>query len=247
MTRIFDTLEEAALEVRRDLAKGTQMVFTRVQQLDGLHLDGRERQGYSYAIREVPDDLWEVITLGQKLGFKDYIEQPQGLYDWGREEVWRRISAISHLGATPTEIESPLLNKTLEGNHPSYTYGERLYGMTEALLTAIQVSPDTRRAFWPMFLPQDSLRASAPTRIPCTIGYQAMLRAVGQGHHLLWFYLQRSCDFDRFWLMDVWFASQLQRAVAKELAIGEGEVRPGVLYHYIISLHSFGVSEIEIY
>jgi hypothetical protein len=253
MTRLFETLYDAALEIRRDLAKGTQMKYTRVQQLTDQNLDGRERQGYSYAVRDVPTDFGEIIRIGQELGFEPYVNTPEEMETWANEEIRYRCWPESYLEGTPTEMRSPLLRGTVEGQHLSYTYAERLNGMIPAMVRAIETSPDSRRAFWPMFLPQDAIRSCAPTRIPCTIGYQAMLRQVDETETtLLWFYLQRSCDFDRFWLTDMWFARMLQKAVAGELYSahlvgGQGPVTPGAVYHYVISLHSFMDSAISIY
>lgn len=244
MSRVFETLEQAALEIRRDLSKGTRMQFSRVQQHMDADLPGRERQSYEYCIMDsgVPSDPRDLVQLGQKLGFKPFVENAAAMEDWLVQELHSRLFPYQHLTDLSTESFNPLLKSTLEGNHPSYTYRERMAGAIPALEAALKVSFDTRRAFWPIFLPQDAFRAAQPTRVPCSLGYEVMLRNVDGQERLQIFYLERSCDFDRFWLSDVWFAYRLGAFIADQLGFPMGPV-----YHYIISLHSFDVDMHEIY
>ncbi len=243
MGRQFETLEEAALEIRRDLAKGTNVDFTRVQQHMNAHLPGRERQSYEYCVMGgIPDDADDLVMLGQKLGIQVYVDYPHQMKAWLRSELHSRLFPYQHLNEFATEIDNPLLKSTVEGQHPSYTYRERLAGAIPALCAALDNSLDTRRAFWPIFLPQDSFRAAQPTRVPCSLGYEVMLRNLDGETKLQVFYLERSCDFDRFWLSDVWFAYKFGKFIADQYGYSVGAV-----YHYIISLHSFQVDMHEIY
>lgn len=244
MARTFETLREAALEIRRDLAKGTKVDFTRVQQHVDQNLPGRERQGYEYAIMEggMPNEPITLCSLGKDLGFKPYVENFTEMLGWLPIELADRLYPLQRQGGPPTELQNPLLKSTVEGNYPSYTYRERLMGATSALVEQLYATPDTRRAFWPIFQPQDSWRAISPTRVPCSIGYEVMLRNVDGAPRVQMFYLSRSCDFDRFWLSDIWFAYKFGCFVASELGYQMGSV-----HHYIISLHSFDVDMHEIY
>lgn len=242
MGRVFSTLKEAGLEIRRDLAKGTNVDFTRVQQHMDTHLPGRERQSYEYCVMDVPHEAEDLIALGKELELKPYLNHPYEMERWLRSELSSRLFPYQHLGEFATEIDNPLLRSTVEGNFPSYTYRERMYGAVSALCTALENSLDTRRAFWPIFLPQDSLRASQPTRVPCSLGYEVMLRNVDGQTKLQVFYLERSCDFDRFWLSDVWFAYRFGKHIADQFGY-----QVGAVYHYVISLHSFQVDMKEIY
>jgi len=54
------------------------------------------------------------------------------------------------------------------------------------------------------------------------------------------FYLQRSCDFSKYWLTDVWMARQFQKSVL-ELVNQEvrDEIHLGSFTHFIISFHRF--------
>jgi thymidylate synthase len=114
--------------------------------------------------------------------------------------------------------------------------------MDAAVIAALRKNRDSRRVFWPIFRPEDAIRAGAPTRIPCSLGYQFVLRELAGDERLLLFYLSRSVDFDTFWLSDLWLAHKMQVHVAGELS-----TNVGYLSHFIISFHSFAVNDQEIY
>jgi len=218
---------------------------TRVQQRTNQKLSGRELLGYSYLIEKggIPDSAQEVVELGSSMGFPIYrADMEHGLKilkDWMALEIhYRKHGVLGDMN----EKDHPALKTTIEGNWPSYTYGERLSGALEALSTTLELSPDSRRAYWPIFEQHDSLRAMAPTRVPCSLGYQAMIRNTTQGPQLILTYLQRSADFDTFFLTDIWLANQFQKALAERL-----EVASGQFMHFITSLHSFTVEGTEIY
>jgi len=243
MGRLFNSLSEAALEIRRDLAKGTQMEFSRVQQHTDQNLPGRERTSYEYCIMGgIPNTAEGLVKFGISHDFRPYQEHPTAMIEWLELELHNRIYPHVHMNENPTELSNPLLQSTLEGNYPAYTYRDRMVGATLAMGSALEVSLDSRRAFWPIFLPQDALRAGYPTRIPCSLGYEIMLRKVEDKTVMQVFYLERSCDFDRFWLSDVWFAYKLGQHMAESFGVEMGPV-----HHYIISLHSFTVDLDEIY
>lgn len=246
MGRFFHTFDEATEEIRRDLAKGTRINFTRVQQRVGEHLPGRERTGYEYTVLTgIPEETEELLLFGQVHHFPLFQEKVDrdALGQWLMLETNQRLYPMSYTpGDPPLELLHPALKKTLEGNWPSYLYRERMVGAVEVMTSILDGSPDTRRAYWPIFHPEDSFRAGAPTRIPCSIGYQLMLRKFNDQTLLIMVYLQRSSDFDTFWLTDVYLARQFQLQVAKRL-----NVDPGSFSHYIISFHSFQVEGTEIY
>lgn len=243
--RLFSTLSEAESEIRRDLAKGTPNEFTRVQQRTGLSLAGRERLGYEYAIQQFePLEAGDLLEFGKNRGFPLYCQHGLQMMDWLNAELDSRLDPIRYLcnKQEDLEINHPALKTTLEGNHPSYTYPERMIGMLDHMVNTLNRNRDSRRAFWPIFQPQDGIRSAEATRVPCSLGYQAMIRWVGGHEELLFFYIERSCDFDHFWLSDIWFARKIQETLAQRLA-----VRAGLLHHFIISFHSFEVDDQEIY
>lgn len=242
--RIFASMEDAMIEIKRDVYKGSQLKTSRVQNRVGLDADARERVGYSYGIiGDFPDNPEELVELGKELGLNWYDEHGDEIIRWLTNEGAYRSDPIFYLKSPPNEFNHPALRSVQEGSHWAYTYVERLYGMQDAIITALREDPDTRRAFWPIFLPQDAIRASSPTRIPCSIGYHFMIRKQPNGQPgLNMTYLQRSADFDIFFLSDVWLARQIQLNISAELS-----VQPGLLVHNVISLHSYAVTGEEIY
>jgi hypothetical protein len=244
VSRTFQSLAEAASEIRRDLAKGQLVESTRVQQHTHQAISGRERSGYEYTIMDggFPRIAEDLVQLGQLQGFRPYIDTPHEMERWLIMELGNRLRPFDHLSENATEMDNPLLRGTIEGNWPSYTYRERLAGAYQAMQNALDVSMDSRRAFWPIFLPQDALRAGYPTRVPCSLGYEVMVRNVDGEPRLQMYYLSRSCDFDRFWLSDIWFAYRFGLDLAESYSMKMGSVS-----HYIISLHSFTAGVEEIY
>lgn len=237
--RYYTNLPEALSEIQRDLAKAPSLISTRVQQRTGQELRGRETLGYSYAIEEggIPTLPEVVIKLGRDFGFKTFVDSKLAAWLWNEIKI-RERGVLNQLN----ELNHPALAQTIEGSWSAYTYGERLHGAMEAMEEALATSPDSRRAFWPIFRPEDSLRAAAPTRIPCSLGYQALIRDTRQGPRLVLYYLQRSADFDTFFLTDIFLAHRFQIALASRL-----KVLPGQFIHTIISLHSFAVEGQEVY
>lgn len=243
--RTFETLSDAASEIRRDVYKGPKVESTRVQGWEGLELAGRERFGYTYAIMDpnsIPTSPAGLVSFGMQNEFPLYVEHCIEMENWLVLELDQRLHPQVYLSSPPADALNPALAKAKEGDTYSYLYRERLAGMMKAMRATLLKNPDSRRAYWPMFQPLDALRASSPTRIPCTVGYEAMIRNVGGVEKLLWFYIERSCDFDNFWLSDVWFAHKLQEQLAQRL-----KVEMGALIHFVISFHSFFSEGTEIY
>lgn len=245
--RSFFNIREAVSEIRRDLSKSPSLISTRVQQRTDLRLNTTESLGYDYTIYEIPDlSASELVELGKECDFEFYKTTPKiNLINWLESElIARRFPEQEVTNPTGHEKYHPALATTKEGNHYSYTYPERLLGMRNQIVNVLANSPDSRRAFWPIFQPIDAVRTGAPTRVPCSLGYEFMIRKVGgeDQRKLLMFYLERSCDFEHFWLSDVWFAVKLQQQIADELKISRG-----IFSHYIISLHRFSEEGEEIY
>jgi thymidylate synthase len=242
--RLFMNPAEALSEIRRDLYKGPKVTSTRVQNRTDQQLPGRELLLYSYAIENNhwPENGKGVVDLALKLKL-DFYSKP-GIANWLDTESVGRLAEV--IGETSDHLH-PALCQTFEGNWPSYTYGERLHGAQAALLMSLRASPDSRRAFWPIFRMEDSFRASAPTRVPCSLGYQTLIRNTPEGPRLLLIYFQRSADFDTFFWSDIWFAHKFQRSLCYHMRDIIEDLEVGQLMHVISSLHSFTVENTEIY
>lgn len=248
--RTFNNMIEAAKEVRRDLYKSPLIWTTRVQQEMGLDLQGHERLGYSYAVpfSGLPTNPNDLVDQAIDLGFEFFKTYESEMRNWIRMEEYHRYHtpnpATFQANNPPAETVHPALRKTIEGNTWSYVYRERLYGLVEQATAQLAAVPDSRRVFIPIYQPMDLIRAGQPTRVPCTLGYQLIIRDVpGHGKRLNVVYLQRSSDFERFWLTDLYFAARLLEVVANQLE----DVEPGLVMHYIISFHDFVSGDEEIY
>lgn len=253
--RLYTTLAEAASEIQRDLKNGQTISGTRVQQRRGK-FTFNERLGYDYAISENesawPETPGDLVNLGISLGFETFKKYHAEYAIWLDREIEARTRGNFGNPDMLTEPFHPALISTIEGNWPSYTYTERLSGAIPALVNALISAPDTRRAFWPIFRPEDALRASAPTRVPCSLGYQVLIRPTTLGPRMYLVYLERSADFDHFWLTDIWLARQFQKAVlqaAQHAGVMYEGRQPtiGPVIHQLISFHSFEVAGTEVY
>lgn len=245
MIRLFTNLEHALLEVRRDLAKAPDVPSSRVQQFiaDGVT---KELTNYSYGIVDLDESAVQLADLGAKY-FPWWDQHKDAIIEWLERESHIRLH--TNRVFSPAESQHPALMKTIEGQTWAYTYSQRLFGFQETIRELLRTFPDTRRAFWPIFNPLDTLRAIEPTRIPCTLGYQLMIRdSVPMSPPMLEFTIvQRSCDFEKFWLSDLWLGRQIQCKVAKALQATGMAVIPGNLNHMVLSLHRFQEGSEEIY
>lgn len=257
--RNFADVREAGLEIRRDLFKGPKVASSRVQQFTELQgLEAHERFGYSYSISAdgFPPSVDEVIDVGTRLAFPDY--QTEAGRD--RMRTWLRLERSDRLIDKPlagpnglTEELHPRLISTVEGKWPAYRYAERMKGAVEILAIQLLRAPDTRRAYWPVFWHEDVYRSHAPTRVPCSLGYQFLIRKVNEDLVLYLLYYQRSADFEHFWLSDVWLAQQFQSFLRIKIINLAGESSPlcslqmGTFIHFIASFHLFDDELKEIY
>lgn len=231
--RVFRNLPAAIKEIKRDLSKSPEMDSPTIQNLEVDGLKVREAMSYTYTLMDVPIAALDLIKEAQKAEYplpEDLLETA----DWMSKEIEARI--YWQPGAI-YETQNPHLKTVLEGSEPSYSYTDRLFGMLQVLGATLVRNPDSRRAYWPMFIPEDSLRAPRHTRIPCTIGYWAAIREVNGVKRLHFTYLQRSCDFRRFWLFDVWFARRLQFELFQYLKQYMRDLEMGHLTHTILSFH----------
>jgi len=114
-------------------------------------------------------------------------------------------------------------------------------GDLDDMIELLYREPYTRQAYLPIFFPEDT-GATHGGRIPCTLGYQFMLR----GRELHMWYFIRSCDFIRHFRDDIYLAARLQLWVLQELVEKEladkqsylwNEVAPGDFTMFICSLH----------
>lgn len=246
--RLYQELDEAVSEITRDLFKSPTVHSTRVQHVETDVL-GHEAMNYMYTIptKAIPEKGEDLAAFGAQ-HFPYWDRHYRNLLEWLNAEKIARDEGPVLSSKISADLLHPDLQKLMEGNHFSYTYAERLIGADRAISRALFNNPDTRRAFWPIFQPLDGIRAAELTRIPCSIGYQVVIREVpGQGPRLHLTYIQRSSDFARFWLSDVWFATRFQRNILQEVRYHYPELQLGHFSHIILSFHHFLEDKKEIY
>jgi hypothetical protein len=123
------------------------------------------------------------------------------------------------------------------------------YGDLDDLVNLLHRDPYTRQAYLPIFFPEDT-GAVHGGRIPCTLGYQFLLR----DNLLHMWYFIRSCDYVRHFRDDIYLACRLLLWVLDQLQGKEqisneqslvathsdwvwSEVDPGYLNMLVCSLH----------
>lgn len=247
--RLFPSLNDAILEIRRDLVKSPIVDSNRVQH---MIVDQRTAEAtcYSYAImtEDFPTTRWDLIGTGRK-HFPFWEDNQFQLAEWLAHELNSRTSNFG-FSAEPPEEYHPTLRDMKEGGDWSYHYSERLIGWKTCIANQLVSFPTTRRAFWPIFHPIDAIRANRPTRVPCTLGYYWTLRPKpnAEGYLLLeCTLLQRSCDFEKYWLSDVWLAYMMTLDLKSYLLPDEYIVEMGNFNHMIMSFHRFIPEGEEVY
>lgn len=170
---------------------------------------------------------------------------------WAEEHFQERISGIPH-NPPPSHVRWPFAQRSNEQHTDaderfSHTYPERIWpkyaggsvyprdgiryplGDLGDVINLLQTRPGTRRAFLPIWFPEDT-GAVQNQRVPCTLGYHFMVR---DGKLKIVYYI-RSCDFFRHFADDVYMAARLCQYVAEATSS-----EPGNLVMHISSLHIF--------
>jgi hypothetical protein len=119
------------------------------------------------------------------------------------------------------------------GNHGVRFY----YGDLQDVIDQLYHDPLTRQAYLPVFFPEDT-GAVHGERVPCTLGYQFMIRDDGRGLRLHINYFIRSCDLLRHFRDDVYLAVRLAQWVRNKLLPG-CKCQMGDLTMFMGSLHVF--------
>lgn len=117
------------------------------------------------------------------------------------------------------------------------------YGDLGDVIELLKRSPYSRQAYLPVWFPEDTGSASGQ-RVPCTLGYQFIIREGAAGKRLHVIYHMRSCDFMRHLADDIymtirlaqWVRDQLQGSVEDQRFAG---MTLGTLYFSAGSLHIF--------
>jgi hypothetical protein len=126
-----------------------------------------------------------------------------------------------------------------------FTYMERIWppgtcqgvrfgpGNLSDVIALLLTEPHTRKAYLPLFFPEDTGRAG---RTMCSLGYHFMRR---EDELHMWYHI-RSCDFIRHFRNDVYMAIRMAQFVLGELRREDelwGHVKLGSLFFSAYSFH----------
>lgn len=135
----------------------------------------------------------------------------------------------------------------LTAEHPARMEGIRYpYGDLNDLVELLYRSPYTRQAYLPVWFPEDTGSVFGQ-RVPCTLGYQFLIRETPAGKRLHITYHMRSCDFMRHLADDIYMTIRLAQWVKAQLTSAGFENRDtkfsglklGTLHFTAGSLHIF--------
>lgn len=127
------------------------------------------------------------------------------------------------------------------------------YGDLDNVVDLLRKSPYTRQAYLPVWFPEDTGSVSGQ-RVPCTLGYQFLIRETPAGKALHVTYLMRSCDFMRHLADDIYMTIRLAQWVRDRLP-GEYDDDPdnpfagtklGKLHFHAGSLHIFEADRVAL-
>lgn len=151
------------------------------------------------------------------------------------ERLWPKHAPLPMADRPPLQTQSK--------SKPGYNFGIRYeYGDLGNAVDLLVQEPHTRQCYIPIWFPED-LHAAAVQhqRVPCTLGYHAMLRE--RKLHL--FYPMRSLDLLRYARDDFYMAGRLTHWLIEECRNASHEnsiwheVQPGLLTVHAVSLHCF--------
>lgn len=120
------------------------------------------------------------------------------------------------------------------------------YGDLGNVVDLLRKSPYTRQAYLPVWFPEDTGSASGQ-RVPCTLGYQFLIRPDAQGVDRLHVsYLMRSCDFLRHLPDDIYMTIRLAQWVRDRLISADRHLMMGKLHFHAGSLHIFQADRVAL-
>lgn len=115
------------------------------------------------------------------------------------------------------------------------------YGDLSDVVNLLVRSPYTRQAYLPVFFPEDTGSVDG-MRVPCTLGYQFIMREGAAGKRLHISYHMRSCDFMRHLSDDIYMTIRLAQWMRDQLVDKSGgayHITLGRLHFTAGSLHIF--------
>ena len=227
--RIFQNSSEMVREVERDLFEmGIRYQSTTVQDqhvANDPKFRTIELAGYAYRISN--PDPGEIIQMAE------YFEYDDEYIKWMIQESAERLTPMPfppNPGAA-WAIREDFWGPFIRNGVFSYSYAERWQAQLPYVIRELQEKPNTRQAMITMYdRHDDMLNWGGFDRVPCSVSYQFMLR----DRKLDIIYNQRSCDFMKFFLADIFFTVKMLEYVAASINRPAGD-----FVHFLGSLHAF--------
>ena len=214
-----------------------------------LYFKGNIVQTARWQGKEAPPAMIEILQVAEKMQMCNSIEQLQiecnPWLPWADEHFEERVSGLP---LNPPPSHTKWLTKTSEyfsGDVKfSHSYPERFWSKglhqgirfeiadLNTLIEVLRTQPDTRQAYLPMFFPEDLSASLLGERIPCSLGWNFIVR----NNKLHCTYAMRSCDAVRHFHNDIYFANRLALYVAEQAQL---DVEMGTLLFISTSLHCF--------
>lgn len=152
--------------------------------------------------------------------------------EWVEAEFEERVREFPMNPGDAWKIRQDVWEEFLVRGQFEYTYNERLNyrNNLDTIINELKRNNDSRQAWLPVFSPDDLQGIGGGFRLPCTLGYQFVIRE-GLLHII---YNQRSADIFTHFGNDVALAWRLKNYVAEKVG-----VQSGYLYHNITSFHAY--------
>jgi thymidylate synthase len=220
---------EMVKEVERDLYEmGVRYQTGTVQDqqvADDPDYQTIELSGYAYTIKDVCN-----------FDFKDavgYMGHDERYYTWMRNEATERINSEfkNRNPGYAWKYREDFWGKYLRNGVFAYSYAERWLAQIPYVIHELKARPNTRQAIITMYdRHQDILSWGGHDRVPCSVSYQF----IGRDGRLSIIYNQRSCDFVKFFIADIYFTMRLLWYVSNKVSMIAGDFT-----HFLGSLHAF--------
>lgn len=221
--RIYKNCYELISEIHRDCWEMGTEVHTDTYQnkviKDDPEMMTREILNYSYALESL--DKEDYLYLADPR-MKAYVNAEI------LDRTSRRPLNPGHSFLERHDVWDQFLNGLAKFD---YTYSERIFAQIDNVLKELVKHPDSRQCMimiWDQHL--DNAVMGGKKRVPCSISYQFVHR----NGKLNLIYYMRSCDVMTHFGVDVALAWKLLEYVARCT-----NMKVGMLYHNITSLHSY--------
>lgn len=215
-----------------------------------LFKSGKEVKTLMWQGKDNPPSFLEILHVSKIMEMGQDQESAKNLCNpwlpWADDHFLERVSG-NPLNPPPSHkhwLKDTENFFTDSENKFSHSYPERFWsknlhsgirydiGDYNTLIEVIKNDKSTRQAFLPIYFPEDLEASLIGERVPCTLGYQVIIR----DNILDIFYPMRSCDVLRHMHNDFYFANRLAIDIKEKAGLN---CKIGNLHFVATSLHCF--------